>query len=99
MRRGEPMLGMLTQHIIKNPAVAGFFEGTAQCKRAAAPDQLLDLGFLIRHVLANNGIKFHDLHFLRLRAFVFRRGVEVTSTGCRFQLDLVASAFSHDGAP
>ena len=34
-------------------------------------------------MLTNHGIKFFDLHFLRLGALVFGSGIEVTSTGDR----------------
>ena len=43
-------------------------------------DRLLDLGFLVHHVLAGNGIVFLDLHFSGHVLFVFVRGVEVTGT-------------------
>src|SRR5690554_2667770 len=56
---------------------------------------LLDLGFLVEHVLANNGIVFFDLHFLRHGALVLGRGVEVTSVSGRNQLDFFADAFGH----
>ena len=31
---------------------------------------LLDFGFFVDHVLASDGIKFHDLHLVRHRALV-----------------------------
>ena len=43
-------------------------------------DRLLDLGFLVHHVLADNWIVFLDLHFSGHVLFVFIRGVEVTGT-------------------
>jgi hypothetical protein len=39
---------------------------------------LLDLAFLVDHVLARNGIKFFDFHFFGHGALVFGRGVKVT---------------------
>jgi len=44
-------------------------------------DQLLDLGFFVRNVLANYRIKFFDLEFLRHGALVFVSSIEVTGTG------------------
>jgi|TARA_B100000614_G_C14177610_1_gene339888 hypothetical protein len=44
-------------------------------------NQLLDLGFLEHNVLANNGIKLFDLHFLRHGALVLGSGIEIASTG------------------
>ena len=45
-----------------------------------ALNQLLDLGFLVHHVFAYNGIIFLDLHFFRHVSFVFIRGVKVSGT-------------------
>ena len=43
-----------------------------------ATDRLLDLGFLVHHMFAGNGIIFLDLQFSGHVFFVFVRGVEVT---------------------
>jgi hypothetical protein len=43
-------------------------------------------------MLARDGIKLLDLHFLGHRAFVFGGGVEVTRAGGRFEFDF----FTHD---
>ena len=40
---------------------------------------LLDLGFCIHHMFADNRIKLFDLHFIRHVALVFISGVEVAS--------------------
>ena len=58
-------------------------------------DQLLDLGFLVHHVLANNRIIFLDLDFVRGGALVLVGGVEVAGTGTRNQTD----QFTHDVLP
>jgi hypothetical protein len=52
-------------------------------------DQLLDLGFFVNHVLANNWIKLFDLKFLGLGTLVFGRSIEVAGTGAGLQLDFV----------
>jgi hypothetical protein len=59
--------------------------------------ELLQFHFLVIHVLASFGIKFFDQQFLGSGLLVFAGGVEVTGSGCRFQLDFFASAFGcHD---
>ena len=61
--------------------------------------ELLQLDFLVIHVLASLGIKFLDQQLFRCGFFVFVSRVEVTGAGCRFQLDFFASAFAcHDGS-
>ena len=45
-------------------------------------------------MLASNGIKLFDLHFLRHRTLVLGGSVEMTGTCGRFQLDLVAHGYS-----
>ena len=45
-------------------------------------------------MLTNHGIKFFDLHFLRLGALVFGSGIEVTSTGARNEANLVTHGSS-----
>src|SRR5690606_30800076 len=61
-----------------------------------APGRLLELGLFVVDVLASNGIKFFDQHFLGHVALVFGGRVEVTGTGRGFEFDLLADAFSHD---
>ena len=70
----------------KKPGRAGFFK---------VQDQLLDLAFLVDHMLTNNGIKFLDFHLPWHSAFVFGGGVEVTRASSRFQFNFVA----HDIEP
>lgn len=41
--------------------------------------QLFDLGFLVHHILAYNGIKLLDLHFFRHVFLVLGCGVEMAS--------------------
>ena len=41
-------------------------------------------------IVSLNFIKFLDFHLFRLGPLVFRRGVEVTGAGGRFEFDLVA---------
>lgn len=41
---------------------------------------LLDLGFLVHHMLANNGVIFLDLHLVRHGALVLVSGVVVPGT-------------------
>jgi hypothetical protein len=61
---------------------------------------LLQLGFLVSHMLARLGIKFHDGNLLRRGLLVFACGVEMAGSCSRFQLDFFASAFAcHEGAP
>src|SRR5688572_8248543 len=60
-----------------------------ECSRAARSG-LLDLGFLVGHVLAHDRIVLADLHLLGMQALVLGRGVEVTGAGARNELDLVA---------
>jgi hypothetical protein len=59
--------------------------------------ELLQLHFLVFHMLASFWIKFHDQHFLGHGLLVLCRRVEVASTRSGFQLDLVASAFACHG--
>jgi hypothetical protein len=53
-------------------------------------DRLLDLGFLVHHVLANHGIIFLHLHFFWSILFVFIRGVKVSGLGRRHQADFIS---------
>jgi hypothetical protein len=56
------------------------------------PWRLLQLRFLVHHMLAGLGIELHDLHFFGHGALVFAGGIEMSGTGRRFQFDFV----SHD---
>src|SRR5690554_5814194 len=56
---------------------------------------LLDLGFLVDHVLANNRIVFLEFELVRGVALVIVGSVEVTGTGRGYQTDLLACSFSH----
>ena len=56
---------------------AAFFYSTASISKA----RLLDFGFFVDHVLADDWIKFHDLHLVWHRALVLVCCVEVTSLG------------------
>ena len=76
---------------------AGFF--WAARGAAGSQAELLQFDFLVLHVLACLGIKFHDEHFFGRGFLVFGGRVKVTGAGGRFQLDFFACAFSHDRAP
>ena len=52
---------------------------------------LFDLGFFVDNMLANDRIKFLDLHFVRHGSLVLARGVVVPGSRRRYQFDL----FSH----
>jgi hypothetical protein len=54
----------------KKPGRTGFYY-------AAVGHCLLDLGFLVHHMLAHNGIKLLDLHFFGHVFLVLGCGVEV----------------------
>ena len=58
-------------------------------------DALLDLRFLIHHMLTGLGIKLLDLHFLRHGFLIFCRGVEMAGARSGLQFDLFAAAFCH----
>src|SRR5690554_2301536 len=60
---------------------------------------LLDLGFLVYHMLANDGIILLDLHLFGHGALVFGRGVEVTGVSAGNQLDFFADTFGHGLSP
>jgi hypothetical protein len=73
----------------KTPHQAGFL--------VQGENRLFQFHFLVIHMLASFGIKFLDQQFLGGGLLVFAGGVEVTGTGCGFQLDFFASAFGcHD---
>jgi hypothetical protein len=67
---------------IKNPAVPGFL-------LIMSAGGLLDLGFLVHHVLAHHWIEFLDFHLLRHVALVLGRGVVVTGTGAGDEFDFL----------
>jgi hypothetical protein len=48
---------------------------------SARLDQLLDLAFLVDHVLTDSWIEFFNFELIRGGAFVLVGGVEVTGTG------------------
>jgi hypothetical protein len=60
-----------------------------------AADQLLDLGFLVHHVLAYNRIEFLDFDLVGSSTLVLVGSVEVTSTGRGDQ----TNQFTHGAAP
>jgi hypothetical protein len=76
---------------------AGFFAAPEGI--AGNQTELLQLDFLVFHMLACLGIKFHDQHFFRCGLLVLVGRVEVTGSSRRLQLDFFASAFSHGGSP
>jgi hypothetical protein len=84
------LLVPLTPWQKNSPHQAGYF--------SAGKTELLQLGFLVFHMLAGLGIKLHERHFLGHGFLVLAGGVEVTGTGRRFQLDFFASAFGCHGA-
>jgi hypothetical protein len=51
---------------------------------------LFNLSLFVSYVLANNRIKFHDLHLLRLGTLVFGGGVKVACASCGFKFNLFA---------
>ena len=74
-------LGAKKQQTQKSPQQAGF-----SCREQ---NSLLDLGFLVDHVLANDRIVLFDFHFVRHVALVLGRGIEMTSIGAGDELDFV----------
>jgi len=66
---------------------AGFFNHRGK--------RLLQLDFLVHHMLTSDGVKFHDLHLLGHVLFVLGRRVKVASSSGRFQFDF----FTHDRSP
>ena len=59
------------------------------------PAELLQLGFLEGDMLAGLGIVLLDLHLFRHGLLVLGRGIEITGTSRRFELDL----FTHGRTP
>jgi branched-chain amino acid transport system substrate-binding protein len=55
---------------------------------------LLELDFLVQHVLASLGVELQEFELFGRRLLVLARGVEVAGARCGLQLDLFASAFA-----
>src|SRR4249919_2713209 len=70
----------------KNPPFGGFLIATNK------PEGLLDLAFLVHHVLPDDGVVLADLHLVRRVLLVLVGGVEVAGAGRGDQTDLVALA-------
>lgn len=51
---------------------------------------LLDFGFLVDHMLADDGIELLDLHFIRHGALVLGSSVEMTCSGAGNQFDFIS---------
>jgi hypothetical protein len=79
---GTPRLNTYFQ-TIKNPAMPGFLY--LSCHSEA----LLDLGFLVYDVFANDRVEFPDFHLFRHIALVLGRGVVMTGTGTGDEFDFV----------
>jgi hypothetical protein len=81
----------------KKPAEADFFSRSLSSRSAVNADRkgLLDLAFLVHDVLADDGIKFLDLHLAWLVALVLGRCIEVTGAGAGIQADLFACCLGH----
>jgi hypothetical protein len=63
-------------------------------------EALLDFGFFVDHMLANNRVVFFKFELVRSVTLVFSGRVEVTSARAGDQTDFIASAFlRHDGSP
>ena len=58
--------------------------------RLDACDLLLDLGFLVHHVLTYDWVVLFHLHFSWSILFVFIRGVEMTCTFGRYKADFIS---------
>ena len=61
--------------------------------------ELLELRFLVDHVLASNRIVLGDFHLARLSLAVLGRGIEMTRASRGLELDLIASAFRRGETP
>lgn len=70
---------------IKNP-----LEKRVSSIYSASPDQLLNFGFLVHHVLANHWIVLFHLHFFRSVFLILIRGVEVAGTFGRYHADFIS---------
>jgi hypothetical protein len=82
----------------KNPGLGRDFFGqrrAVQFRWHWQTQALLQLGFLVVHVLARDRVKLDELKLFRRGALVLARGVEVTRTRRGFELDLFASTFGH----
>src|SRR5690606_40407417 len=71
--------------LTKKPALGGLF----RCPESRS-SRLLDLGFLVGHVLADLGIELAHFHLFRVQALVLGGGVEMAGARGGQQLDLVA---------
>src|SRR6056297_1184572 len=60
---------------------------------------LLDLAFLVLHMLARDGVKLADAHLLRHRPGVFLGHVEVAGPRGGIQADLDCGGFRHGSSP
>jgi hypothetical protein len=76
----------------KKPAFAGFFSPYVERPygRAIPASGLLDLRFLVDHVLARPGVVLFDLQFVGLSALILGCGVEVAGPGRRLELYFLA---------
>ena len=80
------------------PRILLFFQDNKKPGRAgflyldSRPEALLDLGFLVHDMFANDRVEFLDLHLFRHVAFVLGRCVVVTGTGAGDEFDFVAHA-------
>ena len=72
----------------KNKSPDAMHQGFLAARATGA--ELLQLGFLVDHVLAGNRVELFDFHLARHGPLVLGGGVEVTGAGGRFQFDLVA---------
>src|ERR1700752_616061 len=72
---------------MKKARASGLF--FALIDRTAA-GRLLQFRFLVEHVLAHARVELLDFDLVRRRALVLGRGVEVTGSRSRFELDLLA---------
>jgi hypothetical protein len=72
----------------KSPVKTGLF--------AVQGGQLLDLAFLVHHMLANDGIVLFDLHLFRHVALVLGGGVEVTSASTGIQTNFLTHCLVSD---
>jgi hypothetical protein len=73
----------------KSPPIGGLFYSNAS--------RLFELRFLIDDVLARHGVEFLHFYLVRRRPFVLRRGIEVSGSGGRFQLDFLSHVALRDG--
>ena len=67
----------------KSPPKGGLFRCRAGRSLTRRRFDLLDLRFLVGHVLADLRVEFLDFHLVRMQALVLGRGVEVAGAGRR----------------